>query len=296
MTYVKALAKATARLADAGIAEAKNDAWLLLEYVADIDRSYYFMHSSDEIDEVVLKRYEECISQREKRIPLQHIVGKTTFMGLDFIVTRDVLCPRQDTETLVEEALAKLIEKCREKSEIKVLDMCTGSGCIAISLCKMLKDYCKKNQIDCKLSFVAVDLSENALKIAEENARKNQANVEFVKSDLFGYFNEKKDEFDMIVSNPPYINSDVIPTLMPEVKDHEPKLALDGGVDGLVFYKDIVANSMHYLKRQGWLLFEIGYDQGQSVSSMMENAGFVGVCVIKDLSGNDRVVRGQKNV
>ncbi len=296
MTYAKALAEATTRLTTAGIAEAKNDAWLLLEYVAGIDRNFYFMHSSDEIDLVVRKKYWECIAKREKRVPLQHITGETVFMGLPFKVNENVLCPRQDTETLVEEALSKIKELSFEKNRISILDMCTGSGCIAISLCKLAGDYLKKNNSDVKTDFSAVDLSENALEIARENKKINDADIEFIKSDLFTCFDGKKDVFDVIVSNPPYINSDVIPTLMPEVKDHEPKLALDGGVDGLVFYRDIVANSIRCLKNGGWLLFEIGYDQGQSVSSMMKNAGFIDVIVIKDLSGNDRVVRGQKNV
>ena len=194
-------------------------------------------------------------------------------MGLTFFVNEHVLIPRQDTETLVEEALKKV------KPGMKVLDMCTGSGCIIISILHNVED----------VKGYAVDISKQAVNVAKENAKLNEVPVLFERSDLFEMVTEK---FDVIVSNPPYIPTDVIPQLMPEVQVFEPIEALDGKEDGLYFYRRIVEQSKDYLNSGGSLMFEIGYDQGKDVSKMMTDAGFSNVCVKKDLAGNDRVVTG----
>ena len=213
------------------------------------------------------------IERRKTHEPLQYILGEWEFMGLTFKVNEDVLIPRQDTETLVEEAL-KVIEP-----GMRVLDMCTGSGCIIISILKNTTN----------VDGAACDISKQALNVAKENARLNGVFVDFERSDLFEHVDEM---YDVIVSNPPYIRSDEIPHLMPEVSVFEPHEALDGSEDGLLFYRRIIKDCRANLKPQGRLLFEIGCDQGRQVSQMMQFAGFSDVQVIKDLAGNDRVVSG----
>lgn len=273
MTYSEAFALGEKALRLANIVDAKNDAWLLLEMVCKIDRTFYFMHKDDEIGADEIKEYELVIKKRAERIPLQYITGEQNFMGLNFYVNSNVLIPRQDTETLVEEAL-KIV-----KPGMKVLDMCTGSGCIIISIIYNVPEA----------KGYGVDISKQALLVAKENAKQNQVPIIFERSDLFEKVEEK---FDVIVSNPPYIRSDVIPTLMPEVARFEPLLALDGTADGLEFYRRIINDSKKYLKENGHILFEIGNDQGKDVSDMLIFAGFEDVKVIKDLAGNDRVVTG----
>ena len=253
------------------IADAKTDAWLLLEMGCKIDRKFYYMHMEDDLSDDLLKEYELAVKKRAEHIPLQYIVGETEFMGLKFKVNSNVLIPRQDTETLVEEALKTV------KPGMKVLDMC--SGCIIISILHNVEG----------VKGYAVDISKQAVNVAKENAKLNEVPVLFERSDLFEMVTEK---FDVIVSNPPYIPTDVIPQLMPEVQVFEPIEALDGKEDGLYFYRKIVEQSKDYLNSGGSLMFEIGYDQGKDVSKMMTDAGFSNVCVKKDLAGNDRVVTG----
>ena len=226
MTYREAIVSGEKSLCEAGIADARNDAWLLLTMACKIDHTYYYMHNDEEMPEELQHEFEVLIKKRAERVPLQYITGEQEFMGMTFHVNSNVLIPRQDTETLVEEAL-KVV-----KPGMKVLDMCTGSGCVLIS----------------------------------------------------------------ILSNPPYIRSDEIPFLMPEVSEFEPHEALDGKEDGLFFYRKIIQESPDYLTDGGYLLFEIGYDQGWAVSSMMKEAGFEDVCVKKDLARNDRVVCGHKHL
>ena len=273
MTYREALSLGEKILSMAEITEVKTDAWLLLEMAAKIDRSFYYLHMEDEIPTEQLGEYEAALKKRAERIPVQYIVGETEFMGLTFKVNSNVLIPRPDTETLVEEAL-KLA-----KPGMQVLDMCTGSGCIIVSLVYHGKE----------LEGYASDISRHAINIAKENAKNNQVAITFETGDLFDHI---KGKYDMIVSNPPYIRTEEILTLMPEVKNFEPMQALDGREDGLVFYRRIVAEAGDYLKEGGYLLFEIGHDQGEAVSKLMEEAGFGNVRVIKDLAGNDRVVSG----
>ena len=260
----------------AGIAEAKLDARLLLECVCGTDHSTLLAHPDREISEEENARYNEFLDRRAKREPVAYILGSWDFMGLTFKVNRDVLIPEQDTETLVEEAMIYL------EDGMRVLDLCTGSGCIALSLLRYTNDT----------KVVATDISEKALMVAKENAENLGLTdrAEFVNTDLFPA--EDMGKFDIIVSNPPYIASKVIDTLAPEVKDYEPRLALDGDEDGLVFYRRIVENAHKFLYSSGYLLLEIGFDQGQALVDMLNKQGhFHDIQVIKDYAGNDRVVR-----
>lgn len=273
MTYREAVALGEKILTTAGITDVKTDAWMLLEMAAKIDRNYYYMHMNDEITEEQLEDYESVLKKRAEHIPLQYIVGETEFMGLTFKVNSSVLIPRQDTETLVEEALKVA------KPGMKVLDMCTGSGCIIISIVHHGRE----------LKGFASDISRHAVNVAKENAKMNQVAVSFETGDLFDHI---KGKYDMIVSNPPYIRTEEIAKLMPEVQNFEPYDALDGKEDGLFFYRRIVEEAGRYLNPGGYLMFEIGHDQGADVSAMMEQAGYRNVSVVKDLAGNDRVVTG----
>ncbi|MBQ9990724.1 MAG: peptide chain release factor N(5)-glutamine methyltransferase [Lachnospiraceae bacterium] len=275
-------------LAHAGIEESKLDARLLMEHVCGTDRNTLLVHGDREVSQADQKHYEEVIGQRCSHVPLQQITGVQEFMGLEFLVNEHVLIPRQDTECLVEEAMRFLHDGSR------ILDMCTGSGCILLSLLHY-SNGCKG---------VGVDISREALKVARANAERIMAlprpgvepiaggseDLQFVESDLFSGLSEEK--FEMILSNPPYIASSVIPTLMEEVREHEPLLALDGKEDGLFFYRRIIDAAKAYLVKEGRLFFEIGHDQAESVSGLMEDAGFEEVTVVKDLAGLDRVVHG----
>jgi release factor glutamine methyltransferase len=273
MTYRETVNLGEKVLSMADIAEAKTDAWLLLEMVCKIDRSFYYLHMEEEMPEEQMSEYQIALRKRAEHVPLQYIVGETEFMGLKFKVNSSVLIPRQDTETLVEEAL-KVV-----RPGMRVLDLCTGSGCVIVSILHNVSD----------VEGYAVDISKQALNVAKENARLNDVPVLFEHSDLFDHV---PGTFDVIVSNPPYICTDEIAKLMPEVRDFEPMEALDGKEDGLYFYRKIIGQCKQYLNPEGHLLFEIGYDQGQKVSALMREIGFHDVQVIKDLARNDRVVTG----
>ncbi len=274
MTNQKLLSRGKEQLNNAGIAEYDLDAWYLFSHVTGLSKQAYFMAMQDETKPGIEELYASLIERRINREPIQYIIGQQEFCGLKFFVNRHVLIPRADTETLVEEAL-KVIPKGGH-----VLDLCTGSGCILLSLIHLGQG----------ISGVGVDISEEALDVALENAHTlGLDKAGFIHSNLFDRVNEK---FSTIVSNPPYIPTRVIDELEPEVKDNEPHLALDGSSDGLYFYRKIVEQSPTYLTDGGYLLFEIGYDQGEAVSELMQKAGFKEVEVIKDLSGNDRVVKG----
>ena len=273
MTYHEALKLGEKVLETASIVEAKLDAWLLLEMVCKMDRSFYYLHMEDDLLEEQVSEYEIALKKRAEHVPLQYIVGETEFMGLKFKVNSSVLIPRQDTETLVEEALKVITPGMR------VLDLCTGSGCIIVSILHNVAD----------VEGYAIDISKQALNVAKENAKLNGVAVNFERSDLF---DNVTGTFDVIVSNPPYIPSLEVVKLMPEVGSFEPLEALDGKEDGLYFYREIIASCKEYLKPEGRILFEIGYDQGEAVQTMLLDAGFKEVCVIKDLARNDRVVTG----
>lgn len=283
MTLKEAYEYGKNQLMEAHISDADLDAWYLLEYVTGISRAEYFMDTMRKMDQNQEIQYRKYIKVRAAHTPLQHITGVQEFMGFEFYVNEQVLVPRQDTEVLVEQVLQDL-KQCGKKNQ-KILDMCTGSGCILLSIVNLCKS--------CDIMGVGVDLSETALDVAKQNAKKLHADVLLFQSDLF----EKVEEsFDMIVSNPPYIPTKVIEELEEEVKLHEPYLALDGKEDGLYFYRQIVKESPKYLNKGGTLYFEIGHDQGAAVSMLMKQAGFEDVTVKKDLAGLDRVVFGVYNV
>ena len=274
MTYREAIVLGESILRKADIVDAKTDSWLLLAMACKIDHTYYYMHIDEEMTEEHAREFEVLIKKRAERVPLQYITGEQEFMGLTFHVNSNVLIPRQDTETLVEEAL-KVV-----RPGMKIMDMCTGSGCVLISILKNAHD----------IEGIGYDISKQAINVAKENAKLNEVPAVFERSDLFEDVVEN--DFDVIVSNPPYIPTDVIATLMPEVAEFEPREALDGKGDGLYFYSKILEQCKNYMKPDGYVLFEIGCKQGDSVSTMMRLAGFSEVHVIKDLARNDRVVMG----
>lgn len=261
-------------LSGAGIAEAQLDARLLLEHVCGTNRNDMLVHGDRDIADCEKECYVTYIERRKAHEPLQHITGEQDFMGLTFQVNEHVLIPRQDTEILVEEVMRYLHDG------MSILDMCTGSGCILLSLLHYSNDC----------SGVGADISETALEIAQKNKEELQIQgAEFVKSDLFEAISGK---YDLIVSNPPYIPTEVIPTLMEEVRSHEPVGALDGRKDGLFFYRKIIEQASVFLTRGGILFFEIGCEQAESVKAMLETAGYKEINVVKDYAGLDRVVYG----
>lgn len=274
MTWRELLAQGESRLRQAGISDARQDAWYLFSFAADMSREAYFLHMEEAADPKLEKQYHELLKERERHVPLQHLTGTQDFMGLTFRVNEHVLVPRQDTETLVEEAI-KMISPGE-----RVLDLCTGSGCILLSLSKY-----------CRIEGYGVDISPEALTVARENAGELGLEAQWLLGDLF---EPVTGTFDVIVSNPPYIPSHVIEGLMPEVRLFEPRIALDGSGDGLEFYRKIARQSGDYLRPGGRLLLEIGYDQGEAVSTLLKEAGFSDVCVKKDLCKNDRVVTARR--
>lgn len=274
MQYAKLYQIGKEQLQKAGITDAELDARLLLEFICHTDRNALYAHGDQEIEDEKMQDFLQLIEKRAVHIPLQHLTGEQNFMGLDFLVNEHVLIPRQDTEILVEEIMRDLHDG------IRILDMCTGSGCILLSLLHYSNDC----------SGVGVDVSEDALAVARQNAdRLAEKQAVFIQSDLF---EKVEGSFDLIVSNPPYIRSQEIAGLMPEVREHEPHLALDGKDDGLYFYREIIKGAMPHLKRGGQLFFEIGYDQGEAVQALLAANGYTEIAVVKDYAGLDRVVYG----
>ncbi len=273
------------RLEEAKIADAKRDAETLLLYLEKADRTFLYVHRNDATDEYRADAYFGLIDRRAAGEPLQYILGSQEFMGLNFAVNPSVLIPRQDTETLVELALKRVGEK---KRSLSILDMCCGSGAIAVSMAHFLP----------KAKITACDISPEALEVARGNAARNGLNgrIEFRESDLFFMTKRKKtvrikDSFDMILSNPPYIPTQDIDTLQTEVRDHEPIKALDGGSDGLDFYRRIAEDAFGSLKKDGLMFLEIGCDQAEAVTSLLSGAGYYSeIEVHKDLTGLDRVI------
>ena len=274
MTIRETLKQATARLGAAGVPNSDYDAAVMLGHVMGEDALMLRMNSWKDVPTDRLEAYEAIVARREKREPMQYILGSTGFMGLDFHVEPGVLIPRPDTEILCEEALKRLAPGAR------VLDIGTGSGALAVSIARLGKD----------VSVTAVDVSDAALAIAQGNAQRNGAQVRFVKSDCFAAL--EGETFDMIVSNPPYIDSEEMKTLMPEVCQ-EPELALFGGEDGLDFYRRISREAGAYLKKGGCLLFEIGWKQKDAVSELLRK--HIGEpFALKDYGDNWRVVGANK--
>ena len=278
MTYRECYEQGCRTLQAAGIEEATLDARLLLEAVCGTDRNDLLVHGEQPVMPQAEEKYLSWIRQRAEHIPLQQLTGEQDFMGLTFSVNEHVLIPRQDTEILVEEVLKELHDRMR------ILDMCTGSGCILLSLLHYSNDC----------EGLGVDLSAEALEVAGQNVLKvltpeKAEHAHFLQSDLF---EKVEGKFEIIVSNPPYIASAEVEKLMPEVRDHEPRMALDGTEDGLHFYRRIIKEAGKHLVNSGMLFFEIGSDQGQAVSELMRAGGYREVQVVQDYAGLDRVVLG----
>lgn len=286
MTLFELVTEGIQILQQAGNSDAEQDARELLMTAFDLDMVHFLLNRMQKLpekEETVsrIRQYREMIARRANRTPLQQILGCQDFMGMTFYVNEHVLIPRQDTETLVELVLEEQLDLSG-----RVLDLCTGSGCIAISLAAK-GGY---------RSVTATDISEEALKVAQRNAKtllEDPAKVIFLQGDLFDALGRPDTkQFDIIISNPPYIPTAVIETLEPEVREHEPMLALDGTTDGLHFYRKIAEKAGQYLFPNGTIYLEIGYDQGAAVSALLREAGFTRVRVVKDMPGKDRIVCG----
>lgn len=256
---------------------AKTDAMLLLCFLSGMDRTKLFLSYENEAPQLLVENYMSMITKRAAGIPLQHLIGSTEFMGIEFKVSPDVLIPRPETELLVEEALKILTPDSR------VLELCTGSGCIALSIMKWFPG----------LTVVASDISRAAVDLAMENAEAlgvptgaGPGRIEFRIGDLFEHITGK---FDLILVNPPYIRTEEIENLQEEVRDHDPRIALDGGPDGLFFYRRLIQESGPFLNPGGRLLMEIGHDQADDIKTIAGGI-FKNIRVIKDYSGNDRIV------
>lgn len=277
MTVKDIIIKTTAVLKDAGIESASLDCRLLLCKFLGVDKVYLITNSDREIDD--LSEFDALVKRRLNHEPMQYILNHAEFMGLDFYVDENVLIPRPDTEILVEKVISHFGE-----TSFEFLDIGTGSGCIPISILANCKNA----------RGISADISEKAIDVAKKNAESNGVSerLNFINIDILNDFPEGK--FDCIVSNPPYIESEVVETLMPDVREFEPHLALDGGADGLTFYRRIADKGYDALKAGGLLAFEIGYNQGESVSRIMNEKGYRNTEIIKDIAGNDRVVVGTK--
>lgn len=288
-------------LKEANVETPEIEAGVMFCHVLNCSRAYIYSHDDRMLEDSEVKALNHMLVERKQGTPLQYLVGYAEFMSLPFIVGPEVLIPRQDTEILVEKCLEIInnmasyrnekvsyndlnIEK--NNSTIRVLDMCTGSACIAVSIAHYFPQSC----------ITACDISEDALRIAETNVKQNevQDKVTLCQGDLFEAL-DREHMFDLIVSNPPYIETDVISQLQSEVRDYEPYIALDGGQDGLYFYRKIIAGAPKHLNRRGILAFEIGYNQTESVSNLMKNE-FCNISVLKDIGGNDRVITGELNL
>lgn len=273
-SYRKLLTKAANILKDANIENIEYDIKTILRDTFDIDYNKFVMDMDNEFETDKSLEYEfiSRIEKRKKHIPLQYIINKQNFYGLDLYVNESVLIPRYDTENIVD----CIVKDFEGRKDISVLDLCTGSGCIAISL--------KKHGFE---KVFALDISDKALEVAKHNAYIHNADITFIKSDLYKEL-PNDIRFDLIVSNPPYIRTGEIEKLDDEVKDFEPKLALDGGKDGLDFYKKILNLSKDFINKNGSLYFEIGYDQAKDVVDLAKKEGYYNIKIIKDLSGKDR--------
>lgn len=255
---------------------------MLLSDILGKEKEYLLIHDNEELSQDVLDNFYAKLNRLKDEEPIQYILNKQEFMGFEFYVDENVLIPQPDTEILVEEVVDISKKINNNSNELRVLDMCTGSGAIAISLSKLIENA----------SVSASDISDGALNVAKENAIKNSVNIEFYKSDLFNDIS-KNVKFDIIVSNPPYIQTEVIKGLSKEVQS-EPFIALDGGEDGLVFYREIIKNAKDYIVEDGYLALEIGYDQKESVTNLLRENGYKNIYSKTDLAGNDRIVVGQK--
>lgn len=255
---------------------------ILLTDILKQSKEYLVINNTKELSSQEEKEFKEKIEKLKLGYPIQYITNKQFFRNCEFYVDKNVLIPQPDTEILVEEAIKILKEKTFQKNKINILDLCTGSGAIIVSLGKELE------KISEKYNFYGTDISEKAIEIAQKNANSNNVNVKFYLGDLFESINVNE-KFDLIVSNPPYIETDVIKTLSLEVQK-EPIIALDGGITGLDFYKRIAKESKSFLTTKGYLILEIGYNQMEAVCSILKNENFKIVSRVKDYANNDRVI------
>ncbi len=290
MNIKEFLLYATETLKNSDIETPALEAGVMLCHVLKCGRAYLYTHNDRVLRQDELEELEAFLQKRAANVPLQYLLGETEFMSLTFKVSPAVLIPRQDTEILAEKCIELLRDRIKLSNEensiirsVKILDMCTGSGCIAVSIAH----YCPESRV------VACDVSRSALEVAKSNSERAgvQNRLEFRCGDLFEVL-DGEERFELIVSNPPYIETETVSGLQTEVRDHEPYIALDGGADGLNFYRKIVAEAPKFLIRGGHLAFEIGYNQAESVSRLMEK-DFEEITVLKDLGGNDRVVYGK---
>ena len=255
---------------------------ILLTDILKQSKEYLVINNTKELSSQEEKEFKEKIEKLKLGYPIQYITNKQFFRNCEFYVDKNVLIPQPDTEILVEEAIKLLKEKIFQKNKINILDLCTGSGAIIVSLGKELE------KISEKYNLYGTDISEKAIEIAQKNANLNNVNVKFYLGDLFESINVNE-KFDLIVSNPPYIETDVIKTLSLEVQK-EPIIALDGGITGLDFYKRIAKESKNFLTTKGYLILEIGYNQMEAVCSILKNENFKIVSRVKDYANNDRVI------
>lgn len=285
MTVTDALHHASQVFLKSGISTARLDAELLLSHVLVKDRAWVFTHIDDVLDAGHERLYQELVDRRAHREPIQYILGRQEFWGLEFIVTRDVLIPRPETELVVETAIRSL----QGIPKPAIIDLCTGSGCIAVSLAKEFPAS----------RIFATDTSDRALGIARENARMHGATerIRFLEGDLFHQLEELdiRGQVDLITANPPYIPSRELPGLQPEVRDFEPEQALIAGPNGTEFHERIIAGASSFLKRQGSLIMEMGIGQAETLVVMAARSGaYAGPEILKDLAGIDRVIKMQK--
>ncbi|HZJ76935.1 MAG TPA: peptide chain release factor N(5)-glutamine methyltransferase [Oscillospiraceae bacterium] len=278
--------KGTEKLTKAGIDTARLDAEVLLYNLLDVERIYLYMYREKGVSEEIQKRFRAGIEKRAKHMPIQYIVNRQEFMGLDFWVEEGILIPRADTEILVEKVI-DIYKNNYNPDRVKIIDIGTGSGAIAVSLAKYIENC----------SITAIDICSNALRVAVKNAEfhKVEDKITFYLGDLFSpidEYNEYK-TYDFIISNPPYISKSELDILESGVKDYEPHSALDGGSDGLDYYRKITPKAKDFLKEHGWLLFEIGYSQGKDVSEILNINELKDITVLQDLAGSDRVVLGK---
>ena len=282
------LKEGSMQLRAAGITEADTDAWLLFSACMGLNRTEYLMRSDAVVPDDKAEEYFGRLKRRAGREPVQYIEETAPFMGFDFYVNENVLIPRMDTEILVSEAIKRariMFSQRQHDVNFRILDMCTGSGCIAQSMYLLLKNE------GCMVEVDAVDISEKALEVAGINASRLGAQVKLIRGNLFENVDNK---YSMILSNPPYIRTDVIADREPEVREHEPLLALDGTADGLYCYREITDKAWEYLENNGILMYEIGYDQALEVSDMLRQKGYTDIAVIKDFAGLDRVVAANR--
>ncbi len=279
-------------LEKAGCMDPRIDTELIIRFLLSINKQQLYIKWGEVLDEKSCEEYFKLIDIRAAGMPVQYITGEQEFMGIPFKVNKDVLIPRQDTETIVEEVISEIKSRSEQRKApmggYQILDLCCGSGAIGVSLCKYLTN----------IKVTAADISAGAIAVAKENAESAgvSKSMKFVESDLFRLLKKgiSGTKYHIVASNPPYIERNIIPELQREIREHEPIIALDGGEDGLDFYRRIIKDAPDYLKQEGMLFLEIGYDQGESVSSLIDQSGrFNDINILKDLAGHDRVIKAK---